>query len=51
MYNAMKLLINKKFYATAEMAQAKLNVFYAFNQLNDDQYSELMLLVSEKYGE
>ena len=51
MYNAMVLLINKKFYPTAEAAKAKLNVFYAFNQLTDEQYTELMILVDEVYAE
>ena len=51
MYAAMKLLINKRFYATADAAKAKLNVFYAFNQLTDEQYTELMVLVDEVYAE
>lgn len=51
MYNAMKILIQKSFYATAAAAQAKLNVFYAFNQITDEQYTELMVLVDEIYAE
>ena len=50
MYNAMVLLINKKFYPTAEAAKAKLNIFYAFDQLTEEQYTELMVLVEEVYG-
>ena len=49
MYNAMKLLIRKRFYATADLAKEKLNVFYAFNQLTDEQYTELMILVDDTY--
>ena len=51
MYNAMKKLINKKFYKTAEVAQNKLDVFYACNRLSDDEYTELTTLVVEVYGE
>ena len=49
MYNAMKTLINKKFYKTAEMAQNKLDVFYAANRLTDDEYIELTTLVQTIY--
>lgn len=51
MYNAMKTLINKKFYKTAEMAQNKLDVFYAANRLTDDEYIELTTLVQTIYME
>lgn len=51
MYNAMKTLINKKFYKTAEMAQNKLDVFYAANRLTDDEYIELTTLTQTIYME
>lgn len=51
MYKAMKTLIGKKFYKTAEIAQNKLDVFYAANRLNDDEYIELTALVQTVYGE
>ena len=51
MYNAMKTLINKKFYKTAEMVQNKLDVFYAANRLTDDEYIELTTLVHTIYME
>lgn len=51
MYNAMKTLINKKFYKTAEMAQNKLDVFYAANRLTDDEYIELTTLIQTIYME
>lgn len=50
MYAAMKKLINKHFYATAEEAQNKIDVFYACNRLTDEQYAELTALIEEVYG-
>lgn len=49
MYNSMKLLIGKKFYKTADLAQNKLDVFYATNRLTDEEYIELTNLVQEIY--
>ena len=51
MYNAMKRLIVRKFYKTADEAQNKLDVFYAVNRLSDEQYTELISLVTETYSE
>lgn len=51
MYNSMKTLINNRFYKGAEQAQKKLDVFYAVNRLQDDEYTELTSLVLEVYGE
>ncbi len=51
MYNAMKRLIARKFYKTADEAQNKLDVFYAVNRLSDEQYTELTALVTETYFE
>ena len=51
MYNAMKKLISKKFYKTIEDAQQKLDVFYACNRLNDNEYTDLTALASETYTE
>ena len=51
MYKAMKTLIGKKFYKTAEIAQKKLDVFYAANRLNDDEYVELTALIQTVYEE
>ena len=50
MYNAMKRLIARKFYKTADEAQNKLDVFYAVNRLSDEQYTELISLVTETYS-
>ena len=50
MYNAMKRLIARKFYKTADEAQNKLDVFYAVNRLSDEQYTELASLVAETYS-
>lgn len=50
MYSAMNKLINKKFYATAEDAQVKLDVFFAVGRLTDEQYTELSALIAETYS-
>lgn len=50
MYNVMKKLISKKFYKTAEEAQNKIDIFYATNRLEDEEYTELSLLIEEVYG-
>lgn len=50
MYNAMKRLIERKFYATVDEAQNKLDVFFAVNRLTDVQYTELTALAAEKYS-
>ena len=49
MYSAMKRLISRNFYKTAEEAQNKLDVFYACNRLSDEQYTELTELVMMSY--
>ena len=51
MYKAMKILIEKKFYKTADVAQNKLDVFYAANRLRDDAYIELTAMVTDRYSE
>lgn len=51
MYSAMKRLIARKFYKTADEAKNKLDVFYAVNRLSDEQYTELTKLVVENYSE
>ena len=49
MYSAMKRLITRKFYKTADEAQNKIDVFYACNRLSDEQYTELTELVITSY--
>lgn len=51
MYKSMKTLIGRKFYKTADMAQNKLDVFYAANRLSDDEYIELTAMVTDMYSE
>ena len=51
MYNAMKKLIQRKFYSTAEEAQEKIDVFFAVNRLTSEQYAELSALIEEVYAE
>jgi hypothetical protein len=50
MYAAMTKLINKRFYATAEDAQNKLDVFFAVGRLTDVQYTELSAMIAETYS-
>ena len=51
MYKSLKTLIGKKFYKTAEIAQNKLDVFFAANRLTDEAYIELTAMVESTYGE
>lgn len=51
MYNIMKKLINKRFYATKEEAQQKCDVFYAVGRITDEQYTELTALIESVYAE
>ena len=51
MYKSMKTLIGKKFYKTAEIAQNKLDVFFAANRLTEEEYRELTSMVTDMYSE
>ena len=51
MYKAMKTLIEKKFYKTADIAQNKLDVFFAANRLTEEEYLELSAMVQDVYSE
>lgn len=44
-------LINNKFYITKDEVENKLNVFFAFNVLTQEEYSNLMKLAESKYTE
>ncbi len=44
-------LITKKFYTNKEEIQSKLAVFYAVNQITDEEYTTLTLKVEEVYTE
>ncbi len=44
-------LITKKFYKNKEEVNAKLAVFYAVNQITDEEYTTLTLKVEEVYTE
>ncbi len=50
MYKSMKILITRHFYKTGEIAQNKLDVFFACNRLTDEEYTELTALVETVYG-
>ncbi|MGN2370996.1 hypothetical protein ACTFJW_13255 [Clostridium cagae] len=49
MYNLMKNLIINKFYEVMEEAIKKINVFFAVDDLTEEQFVELKQLAKEKY--
>lgn len=51
MYRVMKALIAKHYYAGKEDVSEKLDTFYAFGKLTEAQYTELVALANEVYGE
>lgn len=51
MYEAMKKLITKRYYKTAEEGHNRLDVFFACSRLTDRQYTELTALVEKVYAE
>lgn len=51
MYRILTNLINKKFYANAEEAQAKVDTCFAMGKITQEQYADLTLLIEEKYAE
>lgn len=51
MYKSMKILITRHFYKSAEVAQSKLDVFFAVNRLTDEEYTELTALVETVYAD
>lgn len=51
MANIMENLITNKFYKTKEEVEKKLNVFYAFNVISEEEYTKLMQLTESKYTE
>lgn len=50
MYKSMKILISRHFYKAGEIAQNKLDVFFACNRLTDEEYTELTALTVDLYG-
>ncbi|CAI3700192.1 conserved hypothetical protein [Clostridium neonatale] len=51
MANIMENLITNKFYKAKEEVEKKLNVFFAFNVIEEDDYTKLMQLSETKYTE
>lgn len=49
LYNMLKKLIERKYYQDKQIIIDLLNNFATFNQITIEQYSELMLLVDDKY--
>ena len=46
----LEKLIVKKYYASKEDIENKLNVFYAMSKITDEEYSNLTLKVEEVYA-
>lgn len=51
MANVMENLITNKYYKTKEEVEKKLNVFFAFNVIEEEDYTNLMQLKESKYAE
>ena len=51
MFKILENLINNKYYATRVEVERKLNVFFAYNVLTEEEYTQLMALTEEKYKE
>ena len=51
MFKILENLINNKYYATRAEVERKLNVFFAYNVLTEEEYTQLMTLTEEKYKE
>lgn len=49
MYTLMGNLINNTFYKTKDEALKKINTFYAYKILTDEEYAKLMDLTTQKY--
>lgn len=47
-YQMCERFINAKIYSQAVITQ-RVNTFYMVGQLTDEQYTELMALIEEKY--
>jgi hypothetical protein len=50
MNSIMENLINNKFYKTKEEVEKKLNVFFAFNVLTEEEFTKLTQLAESKYA-
>ena len=51
MAKIMENLINNKYYSTKEEVEQKLNVFFAFNVLTQEDYTKLMDLTNTMYSD
>ena len=51
MFKILENLINNKYYTTRAEVDRKLNVFFAYNVLTEEEYTQLMALTEEKYKE
>lgn len=51
MYRILTNLINKKFYATKEMATAKVDIAFAMGKITEEQYTDLTMVIEKIYPE
>ena len=51
MYKILENLIKNTYYTTKEEVEHKLNVFFAYNVLTEEEYTKLMVLTEDKYKE
>lgn len=49
MYNKLKRLIEKRFYADRETALSKVDEVFLMNKITQGQYADLMMLIDEYY--
>lgn len=50
MYTAMKKLIGRHYYDSADEAQQKIDVFFACGRLTADEYTKLFGKIEEVYA-
>lgn len=51
MFNTLKKLITKHFYADRETAIAKCDTCFAMNKITEGEYADLMMLIDREYPE
>ena len=51
MFNILKNLISKRFYANKAEAQAKVDICFAMGKITQEQYTDLTILIDQMYPE
>lgn len=49
-YDLARKFINAKTYSKEDITK-RINMFFMFNQISEEEYQELMLLINDKYAE